>query len=59
MCLVCLQRVPTALKAPLSAHSPGGTAATGGRGGYCPPLIRNSLGFGTHERGSRRLSPHP
>jgi hypothetical protein len=32
---------------------------TGGRGGYCPPLIRHSLGFGTHERGSRRLSPHP
>ena len=31
----------------------------GGRGGYCPPLIRHSLGFGTHERGSRRLSPHP
>ena len=31
----------------------------GGRGGYFPPLIRHSLGFGTHERGSRRLSPHP
>ena len=34
-------------------------AFLGGRGGYCPPLIRHSLGFGTHERGSRRLSPHP
>ena len=31
----------------------------GGRGGYFPPLIRHSLGYGTHERGSRRLSPHP
>ena len=31
----------------------------GGRGGYLPPLIRHSLGYGTHERGSRRLSPHP
>ena len=31
----------------------------GGRGGYFPPLMRHSLGFGTHERGSRLLSPHP
>ena len=31
----------------------------GGRGGYFPPLMRHSLGYGTHERGSRRLSPHP
>eukprot|EP00966_Prymnesium_polylepis_P121572 2809678-Prymnesium_polylepis.1 len=24
-----------------------------------PPLIRHSLGYGTHERGYRCLSPHP